>query len=120
MLREEASKIISAKIECMKRENSGKDLDCNYRDCDECNLCYEQGTTGEQIEALGKAIEALSIDIIRCKDCAYSEIDDPDFPNQYFCKYHGLAWNDGEHFCSDGCLPEIMTPPQGETNEKEK
>lgn len=71
-------------------------------------------------EALKMAIEALSTDIIRCKDCAYSEIDDPDFPNQYFCKYHGLAWNDGEHFCSDGYLPEIMTPHQGETDEKEK
>ena len=59
MTREEAIKMIRAKIECMNRENSGKDLNCNSRDCDECDLCYEQGTSGEQIEALDMAIEAL-------------------------------------------------------------
>lgn len=56
---EETIKILTAKAECMRRETSGIDIDCNYRNCDECDLCYKQGTTGDQIEALGVAISAL-------------------------------------------------------------
>ena len=40
--------------------------------------------------------------VVRCKDCVYGEIDDPDFPNQYVCHYYGNIWNDGVHFCSNG------------------
>ena len=40
--------------------------------------------------------------VVRCKDCVYGEIDDPDFPNQYLCHYYGNIWNDGVHFCSNG------------------
>lgn len=40
--------------------------------------------------------------VVRCKDCVYGEIDDPDFPNQYLCHYYGDIWNDGVHFCSNG------------------
>lgn len=59
MTDEEAKKMLKAKLECLKRETSGTDIDCNYRNCDECNLCYEQGNMGEQKEALDMAIKAL-------------------------------------------------------------
>jgi hypothetical protein len=59
MTPEEAIKILEAKSKCMKREVSGTDLDCNFRNCDECDLCYKQGTTGDQMEALRVAISAL-------------------------------------------------------------
>ena len=59
MTNEEAVKMLTAKAECMMRESSGEDLDCNHRNCDECDLCYAQGTMGEQREALKVAIEAL-------------------------------------------------------------
>ena len=59
MNNEEAQKMLIAKIECMKREASGIELDCIYRNCDECSLCYAQGTTGDQIEALNMAVKAL-------------------------------------------------------------
>ena len=59
MTNEEAKKMLKAKLECLKRETSGTDIDCNYRNCDECNLCYEQGNMGEQKEALDMAIKAL-------------------------------------------------------------
>ena len=59
MTSEETIKMLTAKVECMKRESSGIDQDCNYRNCDECKLCYEQGTVGEQIEALQMAITAI-------------------------------------------------------------
>lgn len=59
MTNQEAIEILTAKAECMRRETSGIDIDCNYRNCDECDLCYKQGTTGDQIEALCVAISAL-------------------------------------------------------------
>jgi len=59
MTPEETIKILTAKAECMRRETSGIDIDCNYRNCDECDLCYKQGTTSDQMEALRVAISAL-------------------------------------------------------------
>ena len=51
--------MLTAKVKCMQRETSGTDVDCNSRNCDDCELCYAQGTTGEQREALNMAISAL-------------------------------------------------------------
>ncbi|MGJ1078965.1 hypothetical protein ACR77U_13065 [Enterococcus faecium] len=59
MTREEATNILKAKLECLKRETSGTDFDCNNSNCDECSLCYEQGNMEEQKEALDMAIKAL-------------------------------------------------------------
>lgn len=42
------------------------------------------------------------VEVVRCKDCEYGEVDDDDFPDQYFCNYEGDKWNDGNHFCSYG------------------
>ena len=59
MTNEQAKKMLIAKLECLKRETSGTDFDCNNSNCDECPLCYEQGNMGEQKEALDMAIKAL-------------------------------------------------------------
>ena len=59
MTNEQAKKMLKAKLECLKRETSGTDFDCNNSNCDECSLCYEQGNMGEQKEALDMAIKAL-------------------------------------------------------------
>ena len=59
MTNEQAEKMLKAKLECLKRETSGTDFDCNNSNCDECSLCYEQGNMGEQKEALDMAIKAL-------------------------------------------------------------
>lgn len=61
MTREEAIRMLNAKLECMTRDVSGCDDDCNNKRCDECHLCYEQGTTGEQKECLRMAIKALDV-----------------------------------------------------------
>ena len=42
------------------------------------------------------------IEIVHCRDCAYGEIDDPDFPDQYKCNYSGCDWNKGDFFCAYG------------------
>jgi len=59
MNKEEAIKMLKAKLECMTRDVSGRDSDCIDRRCDECSLNYEQGNMGEQKEWLKMAIEAL-------------------------------------------------------------
>ena len=59
MTNEQAKKMLKAKLECLKRETSVTDFECNHNNCDECSLCYEQGTMGEQKEALDMAIKAL-------------------------------------------------------------
>ena len=59
MTNEQAKKMLKAKLECLKRETSGTDFDCNNSNCDECSLCYEQGNMREQKEALDMAIKAL-------------------------------------------------------------
>ena len=42
------------------------------------------------------------VEVVRCKDCKYGEVDDADFPDQYFCNQNGCDWNEGNHFCSYG------------------
>ena len=42
------------------------------------------------------------VEVVRCKDCVYGEVDDTDFPFQYLCHYHGDDWNDKDHYCSNG------------------
>ena len=59
MTNEQAKKMLKAKLECLKRETSGTNFDCNNSNCDECPLCYEKGNMGEQKEALDMAIKAL-------------------------------------------------------------
>lgn len=56
---QEAIKMLTAKVECIRRETSGTNINCNSHNCDNCELCYVQGTTKEQLEALNKAISAL-------------------------------------------------------------
>lgn len=59
MTNEQAKKMLKTKLECLKRDTSGTDFDCNNRNCDDCSLCYEQGNMGEQKDALDMAIKAL-------------------------------------------------------------
>lgn len=42
-----------------------------------------------------------AVPVVRCRDCIYGEIDDPDFPDQFQCKY-GCGWNKSNFFCSYG------------------
>lgn len=59
MTKEEAIKMLEAKLECMIRDVSGIDDDCNRGLCRECHLNYDQGNIGEQKEYLRMSIEAL-------------------------------------------------------------
>ena len=41
------------------------------------------------------------VSVIRCKECKQGEVDDPDFPDQYYC-HAGCGWNNGDFYCSYG------------------
>ena len=61
------------------------------------------------IEALMKANDSLKGAIarrdkqiaVRCRECKQGEVDDPDFPDQYYC-HAGCGWNNGDFYCAYG------------------
>ena len=63
-------------------------------------------TGGTAIRLIYNAIDQAptvdAVQVVRCKDCKYGEVDDADFPAQYLCKHNGADWNDENHFCSYG------------------
>ena len=54
------------------------------------------------IKNMPKGIIVDAVEVVRCKDCKYGEVDDAGLPTQYLCNYHGADWNDENHFCSYG------------------
>ena len=59
MTNSEAVKKLRAYLKCKAREVKGIYEDCNNKRCDDCDLCYMQGTTGEHMTAIGISIQAL-------------------------------------------------------------
>jgi hypothetical protein len=58
MIAKQVEEILRAMVKCRERQVSGK---CSSRspECDECHLCYEQGTAGETIEALKSVLDMI-------------------------------------------------------------
>ena len=42
-----------------------------------------------------------AVEVVRCLECKKGEIDDPDFPDQYYC-HAGCGWNKGDFYCAYG------------------
>ena len=42
-----------------------------------------------------------AVPVVRCRGCKQGEIDDPDFPDQYYC-HAGCGWNNGDFYCAYG------------------
>ena len=59
MTNSEAVKKLRAYLKCKSMEVKGIYEDCNNKRCDDCDLCYMQGTTGEHMTAIGIEIHAL-------------------------------------------------------------
>ena len=59
MTESEAIEKLRAYLKCKVREVKGIYEDCNNKRCDDCDLCYMQGTTGEHMISIGIAIRAL-------------------------------------------------------------
>ena len=52
-------------------------------------------------EWLNNAPTIDAVPVVRCKYCKQGEIDDPDFPDQYYCRA-GCGWNNGDFYCAYG------------------
>lgn len=55
----DALRMLNAYKKCCSLQTLGNAEICDTRKCDECSLCYEQGTNGEHNEAIAMAIKAL-------------------------------------------------------------
>ena len=42
-----------------------------------------------------------AVEVVRCRECKQGEVDDPDFPDQYYC-HAGCGWNNGDFYCAYG------------------
>ena len=42
-----------------------------------------------------------AVPVVRCWECKQGEVDDPDFPDQYYC-HAGCGWNNGDFYCAYG------------------
>ena len=65
--------------------------DCVCRDkCDRQTYCF------------AKEMQTVdAVPVIRCRECNQGEIDDPDFPDEYYC-HAGCGWNKGDFYCAYG------------------
>ncbi len=70
--------------------------------CPKGLLPYQSSDYPAELFCLEFENKAGFVEVVRCKDCKYGEIDDPMFPNQRFCRHNGCDWNDENHFCSYG------------------
>ena len=46
-------------------------------------------------------MEINAVPVVRCRECKQGEVDDPDFPDQYYC-HAGCGWNNGDFYCAYG------------------
>jgi len=112
MTPEETIKILTAKAECMRRETSGIDIDCNYRNCDECDLCYKQGTTGDQMEALRVAISALQEQDVH--DTNVGDMVSRQKAIDAFYKHPNINWTTLDVLTKINALPSAQQEPCGD------
>ena len=75
------------------------DLDSEYIQ----ETLYRRGfKTRQDIEEwLNNAPTIDAVPVVRCKDCKQGEVDDPAFPDQYYC-HAGCGWSNGNFYCAYG------------------
>ena len=64
------------------------------------SIDYGMFTLGIQ-QAVDEQQTIDAIPVVRCRECNQGEVDDPDFPDQYYC-HAGCGWNKGDFYCAYG------------------
>ena len=86
MKESEAIEKLRAYHKCQRLQVKGIYEDCNEKLCDNCDLCYAQGNTGEHIKSIEIAIQALEKQIEMKKYCDENDCVD--------CPYHNISLKD--------------------------
>ena len=67
-----------------------------------CADCVCRDKCDRQTDCFVKEMQTVdAVPVIRCLECKQGEIDDPDFPDQYYC-HAGCGWNKGDFYCAYG------------------
>ena len=69
------------------------------------SIDYGMFTLGIQ-QAVDEQQTIDAVPVVRCRECKQGEIDDPDFPDQYFC-HAGCGWSKGDFYCAYGERKEV-------------
>ena len=90
--------------------NGGTEMDVRGKQSSEKRL-IDYYYLAEKIECPGEPLvywhdieSAPTVDVVevvRCRECKQGEIDDPDFPDEYYC-HAGCGWNKGDFYCARG------------------
>ena len=88
---DEAQTMLNAKAKCIERICKGIYEDCNEQKCDNCDLCYAQGTNGEQIELMLQCAEWLE-ELKAIKSDGFTD----DLLNMGFTKGYNKAIDDAK------------------------
>ena len=73
---------------------------CSHVACIDCSFFMDDKYCRFET-MLSEAPTINAIPVVRCRECKQGEIDDPDFPDEYYC-HAGCGWNKGDFYCAYG------------------
>ena len=78
---------------------------CSHVACIDCSFFMDDKYCRFET-MLSEAPTINAVPVIRCLECKQGEIDDPDFPDEYYC-HAGCGWNKGDFYCAYGERKEV-------------
>ena len=78
---------------------------CSHVACIDCSFFMDDKYCRFET-MLSEAPTINAIPVVRCRECKQGEIDDPDFPDEYYC-HAGCGWNKGDFYCAYGERKEV-------------